>query len=99
MKKSVAASLFLSCLCAAAQAQQPVHSGEFKKQQLTDEFWAEGANFGDFNKDGRMDVVYGQYWWEGPDFTKRHEYYKVEKSFQVKKPDGSEKTGEGGAGG
>ncbi|MEA3209652.1 MAG: hypothetical protein QOE70_2709 [Chthoniobacter sp.] len=95
MKKSAAASILLSCLCAVAQAQQPVPSGEFTKQQLTDEFWAEGANFGDFNKDGKMDVVYGQYWWEGPDFSKRHEYYKIEKSFTVKQPDGTEKTVQG----
>jgi len=39
-------------------------------------FWAEGAAFGDFNKDGKMDVVYGPYWWEGPDFKVRHTIYR-----------------------
>ena len=29
----------------------------FKKVQLSDQFWSEGANFGDFNNDGVMDVV------------------------------------------
>ena len=72
-----------------ALAETP--DGTFSRQQLTDEFWAEGANFGDFNKDGKNDIVYGQFWWEGPDFTKRHEYYKVDKSFTVKQPDGTEK--------
>jgi hypothetical protein len=77
---------------AFAHAAPPVVTGEFRKIKLTDEFWAEGAHFGDFNKDGKMDVVYGNFWWEGPDFTKRHEYYKVDKSFTVKQPDGTEKT-------
>ena len=75
-----------------ATAAPPVVTGEFKRIQLTDEFWAEGAHFGDFNKDGATDVVYGNFWFAGPDFKQRHEYYKVEKSFTVKQADGSEKT-------
>src|SRR5204863_972434 len=62
----------------------------FKKTQLTPYFWSEGATYGDFNHDGKMDVVSGPYWWEGPDFTKRHEYYPANKSFTRKKPDGTE---------
>ena len=56
----------------------------FKKVQLSDQFWSEGANFGDFNKDGVMDVVSGPYWWEGPDFKKRHEYYPAATTFELK---------------
>jgi putative membrane-bound dehydrogenase-like protein len=48
---------------------------KFEKQRLTDEFFAEGAHFGDFNRDGAGDVVYGPFWYEGPDFKERHEYY------------------------
>jgi len=44
----------------------------WKKIQVTDKFYAEGANVGDFNKDGKMDVVAGPYWIEGPDFTTKH---------------------------
>src|SRR5215472_5754156 len=44
----------LAALLAAAplivSATDVTHS--FKKIQLTDKFWAEGANFGDFNHDG-----------------------------------------------
>src|SRR5216110_1792883 len=58
-------------------------SHSFKKLQLTDQFWAEGANYGDFNHDGKMDVVSGPYWWEGPDFQKQHEYSPANKSFVV----------------
>ena len=34
-----------------------VHS--FEKIQLSDVFYSEGANFGDFNHDGAMDIVAG----------------------------------------
>lgn len=46
----------------------------FTRLQLSDQFYAEGAYFADFNRDGRLDVVAGPYWFEGPDFTTRHEY-------------------------
>src|ERR1051325_6224037 len=38
-------------------ADYQLHS--FKKIQLSDQFWSEGANFGDFNHDGKKDVVSG----------------------------------------
>ena len=77
---------------ATAHAQEAVPSGEFKKIQLTEHFWAEGAASGDFNKDGKMDIVYGPYWWEGPDFTKRHTYSDDAKTSKIKKADGTEET-------
>ncbi len=74
-----------------------VHS--FKKLHLTPQFWAEGANLGDFNHDGKMDVVYGPFWWEGPDFQTRHEYAPATASFKHKKSDGTEETLPGFEGG
>ncbi|HAB15566.1 MAG TPA: VCBS repeat-containing protein [Verrucomicrobiota bacterium] len=56
----------------------------FKKQQLSDQFWAEGANVGDFNKDGVLDVVSGPYWWAGPDFQKRQQYAPADAAFELK---------------
>jgi len=56
----------------------------FKKLQLHDQFWSEGANFGDLNKDGQNDLVAGPWWWEGPDFKIRHEYYPAKTTFQLK---------------
>ena len=55
----------------------------WKKIVLTDKFYGEGAAFGDFNHDGKMDVVSGPFWYEGPDFNgeKRHEYMPV-KAFE-----------------
>src|SRR5438128_3104298 len=82
---------FVLCLASAsALAKDQIHT--FKKIQLTDQFWAEGANFGDFNHDGKMDVVSGPFWYEGPDFKKRHEFAPTNASFKRKKADGSEET-------
>src|SRR5579872_3052248 len=47
----------------------------FQRQQLTDEYYSEGATFGDLNRDGKSDVLHGPFWWEGPEFTLRHEIY------------------------
>ena len=52
----------------------------FSKQELTDQFWSEGANFGDFNRDGIMDVVAGPFWYEGPDYKVRHEFMPADKT-------------------
>jgi hypothetical protein len=80
-----------------AGAKDLVHS--FKKVQLTDQFWAEGADIGDFNRDGKMDVISGPFWYEGPDFTKRHEYRPATATFSRKKSDGSDETIPGFEGG
>jgi len=46
----------------------------FKQLKLSSEFFAEGAYFGDFNRDGNLDVVAGPFWFAGPVFKNRHEY-------------------------
>jgi len=55
----------------AEKAEKP--GPAFKKITLTDKFTSEGAYWGDFNRDGKPDVVSGPFWYEGPDFQKRHE--------------------------
>lgn len=67
----------------------------FKKTQLSDKFWGEGATFGDLNRDGKLDIISGPFWYEGPGFTKRHEYYPATATFKLKKDDGSEQTVDG----
>ena len=47
----------------------------FDRKQLTDVYFSEGANAGDLNRDGHADVVYGPYWFAGPDFADKHEIY------------------------
>ena len=49
----------------------------FEKKRLTDAFHCEGATAGDFNRDGKMDVVAGPFWYAGPTFDVRHEYAPV----------------------
>src|SRR5436190_10152241 len=90
MKLPLLSGILLSGTLLVSAKDYELHS--FKKIQLTDKFWSEGANFGDFNHDGKMDVVSGPYWWEGPDFQTRHEYYPAKKAFKVKKADGTEET-------
>ncbi|MDB6121448.1 MAG: Cysteine proteinase [Pedosphaera sp.] len=98
MFKFPVAAMVLSLGVVLASAKDyTVHT--FKKIQLTDQFWSEGATFGDFNHDGKMDIASGPYWYEGPDFKKQHEYYPANKSFTRKKSDGTEEKIAGFEGG
>ena len=51
------------------------HVHKFERIQLTDVYYSEGANFGDLNKDGVMDAVYGPFWFAGPDYKTKREIY------------------------
>lgn len=90
MKLPLALAVILSGASLASASDYVLHS--FKKITLTDQFWSEGASFGDFNQDGKNDIVSGPYWYEAPDFTKKHEYYPATKTFKRKKTDGTEET-------
>jgi hypothetical protein len=70
---------------APTTAPAPFTDPHWKKITMSRDFVSEGANFGDFNHDGKQDVVAGPYWYEGPDFTKKHEYMTPEKKLN---PDG-----------
>ena len=48
----------------------------FETRHLFDEFFCEGACFGDFDGDGIGDVAAGPFWFEGPDFETRHRIYE-----------------------
>lgn len=43
----------------------------FERQKIADTIY-EAASVFDVNKDGHKDIVTGEYWFEGPDFKKRH---------------------------
>src|SRR5688572_21889355 len=49
----------------------------FSRQQLTDVYYSEGIAAGDLNCDGHVDMVYGPYWFEGPDFQKKREIFEA----------------------
>jgi hypothetical protein len=63
----VAGSIMISALNLEAQE----HSG-FRKHTLTTDFISEGVAVGDVNRDKKMDVIAGAYWFEAPGW-KRHE--------------------------
>jgi hypothetical protein len=92
-KVPVFLALFLAGNLGASARNYLLHT--FKKTQLTDKFWSEGATFGDLNRDGKPDIVSGPYWYEGPDFAKRHEYYPATQTFKRKAADAAEQTIEG----
>ena len=96
-KTSFAMAGLLSAALGVSAQDYVLHS--FKKTQLTDKFWGEGAHFADFNHDGKMDVVSGPYWYEGPEFQKRHELYPATHTFKLKKADGTEEMVPGFEGG
>jgi len=88
---AILALLLGSTICSIGKSYY-LHT--FTRTQLTDKFWGEGATFGDLNCDGKPDIVSGPFWYEGPDFTKRHEFYPAKATFNLKK-DGNEQTIEG----
>jgi hypothetical protein len=51
---------------------------QFHKLTLTDRYYCDGITAADINNDGQQDVVAGPFWFAGPDFTKRHEFYAAE---------------------
>ena len=68
-------TLFTLLLIAVPSTAQDLKLHSFQRQQLTDVYYSEGANAGDINGDGKPDVVYGPYWFEGPDYKVKHEIY------------------------
>ncbi len=93
MIRILLAAIFLCAPSLFAASTERLHT--FKKVRATDQFWAEGAAIGDFNHDGKMDIVSGAYWYAGPEFKKRYEIYPANASFKRKKADGMEQTVQG----
>ena len=52
--------------------------GVFFKKRLIDRVTYESAAVFDVNNDGIPDIVCGEYWYEGPDFTKKHKICDVQ---------------------
>lgn len=63
---------FAPWLRATAASPSPL---AFEKHVLTDKYYCDGITTGDFNRDGKPDIVAGPFWYEGPAFTVKHEFY------------------------
>lgn len=77
-RAAIALSLVLAGTLSSSSVDpqsEPYRLHEFRKIQLSTEFYAEGANVGDFDSDDVVDIVAGPYWYEGPEFETRHEIY------------------------
>jgi hypothetical protein len=48
----------------------------FEKLTLSDKYWCDGINAADINRDGKMDVIAGPFWYEGPTFKTAHAFYE-----------------------
>ena len=75
--------LFLVPFFTASFAEvTPAQTIKWEKIVVSDRFFGEGAAIGDFNNDGILDVAIGHYWYEGPDFRTRHQFYGAESGAQ-----------------
>lgn len=61
--------LFIGIQIVFAQSET---SADFKKTSISRDFISEGVAVADLNKDGKLDIVAGYYWFEAPSW-KRHE--------------------------
>lgn len=82
--------LLIALVCGAASCAPG--APKWQKMQLTREFWAEGAHYGDFNRDGRVDVVCGAFWYEAPGFERRHEIWPATATFKRTNAGGKEEV-------
>ena len=63
----VCTSVFL--MVASAQAAPPDSPITWKKTVIDTKFRAEGATIADVNRDGKMDILTGEVWYEAPNWT------------------------------
>ncbi len=61
----------LISLCLFCVTAQGIESLAFEKQKISDSAY-ESACAADLNNDGKLDIVSGEYWFEGPSFKKKH---------------------------
>lgn len=68
----IASALAALTVMLAAQAKEPIAPSRitWKKTVLDNKFRSEGVAVADVNKDGKLDVLNGEYWYEAPNWTK-----------------------------
>jgi len=65
------ASCVLLFLCATGRSASRPDEIPFEKHTI-DLGASETATFADINRDGKLDLVSGEYWYEAPHWTKHH---------------------------
>ncbi len=65
-------ALLIGIAVTLAHAAGPIR---WEKRVLTDRYYCDGINCGDFNRDGQTDIVAGPFWYQGPEFNTKHEIY------------------------
>jgi hypothetical protein len=75
MKKFLPTLIVVLMVAVTCYSQQKLPS--FEKTVVTTDFVAEGCAVGDVNKDGKMDIMAGTFWFESPSW-KRHEIARPE---------------------
>lgn len=78
--------LFVPFLRSAPARSSPV---TFQKIVLTDQYLCDGINAADIDRDGHVDIVAGPYWYAGPDFKTKHEFYPMVPQPVEEKPSNS----------
>ena len=58
----------------APSGRSTSHEPRFLKKQLNPEFYSEGINYGDLDRDGKQDIVAGPYYYRGPDFSEKRAF-------------------------
>lgn len=70
--------IFLCVLCVlCGESLFGQTAPKWEKRWLSGLFYGEGAAFGDFNKDGTLDVVSGPFIYDGPEYTMKRTYRDV----------------------
>lgn len=86
MRRFVLSALAVAACAAAVPAADPPKI-TWKKTVLDPKFRSEGVAVADVNKDGKLDVLTGEFWYEAPDW-KRHEMAKPGEYYMGFGPDG-----------
>ena len=72
--------LIFSCFCLISLTSIPGFAQvKFRKQMIAAESF-ESVNVLDVNNDGKLDIVSGAFWYEGPQFITRHFIGNVERT-------------------
>ena len=74
MFKTLLASFAFAVVALPLHAEPPKIT--WTKQVIDPKFRSEGVAVADVNKDGKLDIITGELWYEGPDFKKVHEMQK-----------------------